>query len=143
MGKISYKYLPEPWKDQNTGQEEMIYKPKIYVRFSSGHGNPSQIIEALIDSGADRSLLPIGIADILGINYKKVKQVKIMGIGGVIIDAYSLKVNLWLDNKKYPTEADFSPQQQNLLLGRKGFFDLFKKVSFNEGLQMVEIETKD
>lgn len=141
MVKLIYSYLPQAQTDQVTGGETIVYRPKIFIRFSYMHGNPTNLIEALIDSGADRSLLPVGIAEILKINLKKAKKVRIYGIGGSEIVAYPSKVNIWVDNKKYETEADFSLQQQTPLLGRKGFFDLFKKISFDEMKKLVEIET--
>lgn len=67
-------------------------------------------------------------------------QLGFQRIGKGSIDAYSAKINIWLGTKQYKTEADFSPQQRMPLLGRDGFFNLFKSVKFDEIGQFVYIE---
>jgi hypothetical protein len=143
MGKVSYKYLPVLGINQKTGKEIITHKPIIYIRFSHHHSNLTQQFEALVDSGSDRNLFPLGIAEILDINYQRGKKVKIMGIGNHIIEAYTLDINIWVDGKKYQSEADFSPEQQTVLLGRRGFFDLFNKIIFDEDRRVVELELKE
>ena len=64
----------------------------------------------------------------------------IQGIGGVTITAYIGKINIWVGTKKYETEADFSPEQKLPLLGRNGFFNLFKSIKFDENRKILYIE---
>lgn len=56
------------------------------------------------------------------------------------VNAYPSQVNIWVNDKKYKTDADFSPVQQIPLLGRSGFFNLFKEVIFDENRQYLHIE---
>lgn len=142
MSKITgYSYVPQPFGiDPVTNNLIEIYRPVISIRISKTHGQISPFFDALIDSGSDRNLFPLRLATALGIKLKKIKPKQIGGIGKVVIDAYTEKINIWLGTKEYKTEADFSPQQQVPLLGRDGFFNLFKSIKFDEKGQFVYIE---
>lgn len=142
MGKITgYSYIPQPFGiDLVTNQLIEIYRPMISVRISEGHGPISLPFDALIDSGSDRNLFPLRFATSVGIQFRKIKPKQVIGIGKIIIDAYTAKVNIWIGTIKYQTEVDFSPQQQTPLLGRDGFFNLFKSIKFDEKGQFVYIE---
>ena len=141
MGKITgYSYLPRPYEDPETNILGEIYQPMIAIRISKDHGQLSLQFDALIDSGADRNLLPLRFATGAGIQFKKTKPRKIYGIGSGYIDAYTAKVNRWVGTKKYETMADFSPQQNVPILGRDGFFNLFKSIKFDESGKFVYLE---
>lgn len=141
MAKISFSYFVEDKLDPVTGQViGHIMRPYIPIRLSIKHANPTNPVNALVDSGSDRNLFPKRWGDILGINFRKIKPVKIFGIGESGIIAYPAKINIWIDNKKYETEADFSSQQQTPLLGRQGFFNLFKEIIFEENKGYLHIE---
>ncbi len=141
MGKVTgYSYLPQPFQDPTTKVIGEIYRPMIAIRISKDHGQISRHFDVLVDSGSDRNLFPLQFATGAGINFKKVKPRKIYGIGKGYIEAYSAEINIWLGTKQYKTEADFSPQQLMPLLGRDGFFSLFKSVQFDEKGQFVYIE---
>ena len=142
MGKVTgYSYIPQPFGiDPVSNKLIEIYRPMISIRISKDHGPISLPFDALIDSGSDRNLFPLRFATSIGIHFKKMEPKQIMGIGKVIIDAYAAKMNIWVGTTKYQTEVDFSPQQQTPLLGRDGFFNLFKSVKFDEKGQFVYIE---
>lgn len=133
MPKISFSYLVQNKTDPKTGEIiGYISRPYIPIRLSLHHNNPSPFVDALVDSGSDRNLFPKQWGDILGINFRRIEPVEILGIGKSSIKAYPAKINIWIDNQKYETEADFSLQQQTPLLGRNGFFNLFKEIIFEE-----------
>lgn len=142
MGKATgYSYIPQPFGvDPVSNKLIEIYRPMIAIRISKDHGPISLPFDALIDSGSDRNLFPLRFATSVGIQFKKIRHKQIIGIGKVIIDAYSANINIWVGTTKYQTEVDFSPQQQTPLLGRDGFFNLFKSVKFDEEGQFVYIE---
>lgn len=140
MAKISFSYFVQDKLDPKTNQViGYILRPYIPIRLSLHHSNPTNYVNALVDSGSDRNLFPIQWGQILGIPFKKIKPVQISGIGNVIITAYPSKINIWIDNKKYETDADFSSQQQTPLLGRSGFFNLFKEIIFEENKDFLHI----
>lgn len=141
MPKIKFSYLLLDKIDPKTGIKiGEILRPYALIRVSLGHGNPTKLIDALVDSGSDRNLFPYRLGEIIGINFKKIKPTFIYGIGNSKLKAYPAKINIWVDNKKYATEADFCHEQQTLLLGRSGFFNLFKLLSFDEKKSFLEIE---
>lgn len=141
MARISFSYFVEDKLDPETGQIiGHIMRPYIPIRLSIHRGNPSNAVNALVDSGSDRNLFPKSWGDILGINFRKVRPVKIIGIGKNEIIAYPSNINIWIDNRKYETEADFSPQQYTPLLGRQGFFNLFQEIIFEENKGYLHIE---
>ncbi len=109
MAKISFSYFVQDKLDPKTNQViGHILRPYIPIRISLHHGNPTNYVNALVDSGSDRNLFP--------------------------------KLNIWVDNKKYETDADFSLQQQTPLLGRSGFFSLFKEIVFEENKSFLHIK---
>lgn len=139
---ICLPYTELPIQDTQGNIIGSIHRPLIQVRFSTHYGSLTPLTTGLIDSGADRNLFPIGIAQYLGVNLKKAKEKEIVGIGGKKIKAYAAKVNIFVNNIKFETEADFSPDQMDLLFGRQGFFDLFESIKFIEGNKTFEVTFK-
>jgi predicted aspartyl protease len=144
MSIIRFDYLPKPERDPETGKVigETFY-PLIPIRICYAHRLYPYYIDSLIDSGADRNLFPAYFAKKIGINIKKGKPRKIRGIGNVEIEAYTHSVMIYVKNRRYQTVVDFSEQQQIPLLGRNGFFNLFKRVAFFEKLNLVELEERE
>ncbi len=140
MARVKFPYLPIDIIDSNNKVISRIMRPYIPIRLSIFHSNPTNFVNALVDSGSDRNLFPKQWGDILGINFRKIKPLKIGGIGKIEIIGYSSKVNIWVNGKKYPTDADFSPEQQTPLLGRSGFFNLFSEVIFDEKIGCLYLE---
>lgn len=135
----SYPYLPETYLDPSSNTIKAFYRPMIRIRISQNKGQISFPFDALIDSGSDRNLFPIYFARKIRMTTNKNPKV-IQGIGGVTVNAYAGKINLWIGAKKYETEADFSSEQKMPLLGRNGFFNLFKSIKFDEIKRILYIE---
>jgi hypothetical protein len=144
MSKVlSFSYIPYTLVNSQTNETlGQIFRPMITIRLSIGYGSITPAFDALADSGSDRNLLPARWGEILGINFKKITSRTIRGIGGVHIKVYPARINIWVVGEKYPTEADFSYEQKDPLLGRKGFFDLFESVSFKEKERFTVINLK-
>lgn len=141
MAKITgYSYIPQVYKSPNTQQFVQIYLPMISVRLSYSHGPLSLSFDAMVDSGSDRNLFPMTIARYLGIEFIQIKSNKVYGIGQGYIKVYPAQINIWVGSKRYETEADFSSEQNIPILGRNGFFNLFKSVKFDEKSQFVYLE---
>jgi len=121
MSKIEITYL-------QTGN---IFRPMIPVWISIDYVK-SGIFHALLDSGADANLFPASLGDLMGIDIKKGRKIRVVGIGSSELTAYQHKFHLYIGRKKFETKVDFSFEQNIPLLGRRGFFDLFKKISFSE-----------
>lgn len=135
-----YSYIPQVYQDTKTHKYTQIYLPMIPIKVTNTQGQTSPQFDALLDSGSDRNLFPISLAKYLGISFGKSKPGKIYGIGKVHIKAYTGKITFLLGTKNYETEADFSIQQNIPILGRNGFFNLFRSIKFDEKSQFVYIE---
>jgi hypothetical protein len=106
-----------------------IYRPLIPIQIGS-NAKQSLLFEALVDSGADKSLFPLDIGTQIGIDFSKIKPQKAIGIGGKIVITFSAPIDLKIKNQTFKTQADFSGEIDYPLLGREGFFDLFSKIEF-------------
>lgn len=119
-----------------------MFAPIISIRLSYGH-KLSFPFSSLVDSGATRNLFPARFGEQIGINIKKGKLVKLLGIGDKEVFAYSHKIKIYLGLKFFETEADFSFEQNLPLLGRDGFFNLFQKVIFDESFHQLQLILKN
>lgn len=106
-----------------------IYRPLIPIQIGF-NAKQSLLFEALVDSGADKSLFPLDIGTQIGIDFSTLKPQKAKGIGGKIVTTYSAQIDLKIKNQTFITQADFSREIDYPLLGREGFFDLFSKIEF-------------
>lgn len=134
---FSFEYKPQPYLDSSNNIVD-IYRPIIPIRLSYNH-RMGQPLFALIDSGADRNLFPAAFAIMLGIDVKKGITRKIGGIGNTSLTAYTHKIDLYINSTKFKTEVDFSYEHEMPLLGRNGFFNLFREVKFAEKAKLIEI----
>lgn len=87
------------------------------------------------------NLFPAEHAKAVGLDVKSGLLVKTGGVGGTI-KAYRHNIDLHVGNKVFKTVADFTYDFPVALLGREGFFDLFKKVSFDEQKRVVTLDIK-
>lgn len=88
----------------------------------------------MVDSGSVINLFPASWGVLLKIPIKSGQLQKIYGIGGVSIESYRHDAHFYIIDSKinFRTYAYFSEKQNMPLLGRYGFFDMFKNVSFNQ-----------
>jgi len=141
MSSIRFYYIPFPRKDPATGKMlKEIYRPVIPIRLGYGHNVAKFLLDCLVDSGSDFNLFPASWGENVGMNIKKGKYNPIGGIGNSKIDAYRHEIKLYVGSDKFTTQADFSYEQNTPLLGREGFFNLFKDTSFNEKERYVQLE---
>lgn len=119
-----------------------IFRPRIEIQISN-RGLITNLFEALVDSGSDTNLFPARIAESLGISLEEKSFKTIYGIGATSIKAYTKKITLHLYKFNFKTNIDFSFEQRTPILGRNGFFDLFKSIKFKEGERFLDIELKD
>ena len=97
--------------------------------------------EALIDSGSDFTILPLGLAEILNIDSSKSKEILFTGVDGGIIKGIITKVNIEIGDFAYQTSIVFAEISGTIgILGQIGFFDKFV-VKFD--LQKEDIELKE
>jgi len=133
--KITITYLPE------STPSGLVFAPKIPIWISNRYKH-SYLFHALIDSGADVNLFPARPAEVIGIDFETGKKVSIYGIGGHKMVAYENEVNFHLAKNVFKTIIYFSYEQDTPLLGRQGFFSLFKRIDFDENKHKVTLHIK-
>lgn len=117
-----------------------IKSPSIPINIS-GTGSKYQFI-ALIDSGADISVIPKEVAELLGLDLNKEKE-EARGIGGKV-PAIQTNINIEIGkphemyNFNIPVKVILSEIDEEIpiLLGRIGFFDKFI-ITFNQKEERV------
>ncbi len=134
---FKFTYHSYPGKDLKTGEMVEVFRPTVPIVVSS-KGIPSWEIQALVDSGSDRNLFPAKLGELIGIDIEKGDKRSIQGIGNSNIVSYTHKIRVFIAGHIFETEADFSYDQQSLLLGREGFFNFFKKIEFKEKEKSIE-----
>jgi len=137
---MKFEYLPVGFLHPNTNKVGFIYRPYIPIRLGYSHKLSTHPVNCLLDSGADKNLFPSQWGELVGIKIKNGKLQEHIGIGEVSVLAYRHTVILYVGSHSFKTEVDFSEQQQLPLLGRDGFFRLFKKVSFDEQNRIVRLD---
>ena len=115
-----------------------VFLPIIPVRLNHNHQLFPNPINALLDSGSERNLFPAFFAERLNINVKKGQIQPTRGIGTIIVTAYTHNIKICVRSICFDTQIDFSYEIDYPLLGRDGFFNKFKRVTFNG--KCVELE---
>ncbi len=144
MAKVlSYSYNPFSLINDKLNQIiGEIFRPMVTIKLSCDQSKSIIQFEALVDSGADENLFPAQMGEILGINFNGIKSETLTGIGGIKIKVYVTKIYIWILGERYSTKANFSYEQDEPVLGRKGFFDLFESVCFKEKERFTVISLK-
>jgi len=108
-----------------------IFRPTVPIVFK----NKSKFIqtEAIIDSGADFTILPIEMAGILDIKLDVHEKKTFYGAGGNPFNVYfspeSIELMLRQDGfrtMQWKAKVVFAESQPGILLGHKGFLEKFK-----------------
>lgn len=104
-------------------------RPRIRIRLK--HRDRFVDLFALIDSGADDWLFPIGLANLPGLELQPQKVGRYVGIGPGEITAIFDTITLEIGNWSFPIYAGFLDATiAPALLGQNGFFGRFV-VKFN------------
>ncbi len=105
------------------------------------HGTEPFNTLALLDSGADMSVLPLPIAEILGLDMSG-EKLPAYGIGG-IVESVQTKVVVTIEkghehyNFSLPVKIVLGKYDFPMLLGRAGFFDRFIITFYHAGEKIV------
>lgn len=103
-------------------------------------------VYALIDSGADISVIPKALAEVLNLDLSGEEEVS-YGIGGEIkVKNTKMEIVLKKGIEKYnfviPVQVVLTGEEPPILLGRLGFFDKFV-ISFDETKQKIKLKRVD
>lgn len=95
--------------------------------------------DSIIDSGADYCVFPSQLGELIGLNVGLGKRLPTYGVGGQeTLFFHHIKCTFIIGSEAWDFSclAGFSRKMNHKgigLLGRQGFFNLFKKVEFLEG----------
>jgi hypothetical protein len=101
---------------------------------------------SLLDSGADISVIPKNLAELLGINIEGEKT-SAFGIGGKV-ECVERKIIIYISkgHENYtltiPVKVILGNYSFPVLLGRQGFFEEFI-IAFDQGLQKITLKKVD
>jgi hypothetical protein len=138
---LTYKY-----KTIERPEMPDIKSPSIPIRIIAESGGTSFDTLALIDSGADLSVVTKDIAEVLNLNLN-VPETTSIGIGGKVRSKETtMNIKVGHDSETYtfriPVMVVLGHIDFSVLLGRKGFFDKFK-VEFNQSKLRVTLTRND
>lgn len=140
-----FSYAPVEVASTTTGEIETYWRPTIPLVI---HGETDIVLcSALVDSGADVSLIPKSIAVELGLKLQLCRGPAPIAFGGGTIQAYSTEAVLQLSDGSEDVawlaqllvfEAD-QAHEQNAILGHIGFFEFFR-TTFDSRLHQLELQ---
>ena len=123
--------------------EERVFRPMIPVVFKVGEKEFNSY--ALIDSGADYTVLPIEIAGVLDLDISGQPRYGILGAGGNTFTIYKSPIEIEHEIRKrgfrsikWKSFVYFAESGSTMLLGQNGFLENFK-VTLNGKNRRVEI----
>jgi len=133
---MKFPYVKVPTADP---RRKWIARSIIPIKIFGPKG--SDTIDALIDSGADRSLFNTEIASEIGLDLEKCPIEKFSGIEAGILLAriYKVKVQVLGMDEKIEIPIGFTESKGVIaILGQEGFFDAYR-VKFERDRGIVEI----
>lgn len=127
LDNMKFPYLPFPTLKGN------LYRPAIPIAFQ--HKQKFIYLNAIVDSGADFTILPIEIAGVLDLKLDPKQKETFFGAGNNTFSVYPspqpiehiLRQN-GFRTIKWRAKIYFSEAQPTILLGNKGFLEKFKVV---------------
>lgn len=119
-------------------QRKTIKRPMVMVELFGKTGSKKML--ALVDSGADVSVLNIGVAELLGIDLSKAERQRTIGISGgqeTFVSTIEIQVEKQDERIKIPVQF-IDSQYVDALLGQEGFFDHYR-IKFEKDHDTFEI----
>ena len=125
MKQLKFPYTKFRITPPSVKKAKFVYRPVISVKLFKQ--NKVVTFDALIDSGADKCIFPVWIADRLGFDVYKGEKMIFSGIGGSVL-AYLHKTNIKVKEIKLSLDIYYSHEWNDMpfgLLGQAGFFSNF------------------
>lgn len=105
-------------------------RPAVTLQLKT-RDNRWKFFTALVDSGADFSILSAFAAIVLGINVEKLPKTTAESADGDLFEIYKTTVSAKVEGKEFKLPVGFSKKNVTPIMGRAGFFEQFK-VEFDE-----------
>lgn len=115
-----------------------IYRPVAEVFFI--HEDKEIRDFPYVDSGADITLIPRSVGELLGFEVEKEKIVEMGGIGGSKVPTILKKIKIRIDSEEFPIQVAWALiEDVPPLLGRTDVFDRFE-VTFKQKEKVTEFK---
>lgn len=129
---MRFGYVQLPVEPTPASPEGMIHRPYIPLVV---HGpRTSATVIALVDTGADETILPAYVLTEIGGKYERDQQARFRGVGGHLVTVNYSQVSLALDHAdgeyRWSAKVGFLEGKQVAILGTKGFLEHFN-ATFN------------
>ena len=120
----------------------VVKAPHIPINLISKSSMSIEFI-ALLDSGADVSIIPQDVAELLGIDLTKEREIS-RGIGGEVeVINTKIKINIKKGHETYdfliPVQVAMGGSKIPVIIGRAGFFDRFR-ITFDQANETVSLK---
>lgn len=123
---------------QDTGEETLIFRPEVPLVVHGPRG--AMKWHALVDTGADNTVLPSSLAETLGIQTTPCRGPNAVAFGGQQISMSFAEVELELPfddgSLRWPAHVFFcepnEESQETPILGHQGFLDFFTATFIGE-----------
>ena len=125
--------FPYRYKESLYGR---IPDPYITISISTWYGWRN--LGFLVDSGADVSIVPKSIAELVGLDLRKARKHRTFGVEGKGLLVYEGALDIKIGTQQLKIPCLFSSQEKTpLLLGRSGLFNHFTIVFDNQYKKLV------
>jgi hypothetical protein len=133
---VKYKYTVVAGAETVAGK--FVKRPVVEIEIS--HKKQARKFLAVIDSGADNTLMPSYIADVLGIDRRGCPQYSVMGISMEPIEGFIADIDFLVRKQtvKFTAPVVFIERNIPILLGQEGFFDTYR-IRFEKDHDIFEV----
>lgn len=100
-----------------------IFRPYVPIQLKTKEAGWKHF-DFIVDTGADITMLPYYMAEILGVDLEKAQQDEFTGIGGHKVNSWKTTIQIKIVNWEFKIRAAFTSDNLTpLLLGRVGTLD--------------------
>ena len=133
---MKYKYTVVAGAETIAGK--FVKRPVVEIEIS--HKKQARKFLAVIDSGADNTLMPAYIADVLGIDRRARPRYSVMGISMEPIEGFIADIDFLVRKQttKFTAPVVFIERNIPILLGQEGFFDTYR-IRFEKDHDIFEV----
>jgi len=117
-----------------------VYRPVADVDFWSKSKKKWISVSMYIDSGADITLIPRSMGELLGFEFNKSEITELSGVGGGMVAVIIKKVPMRIEEYEFDVKIAWSMiEEVPYLLGQEGVFDRFN-INFKKRDKIIEFE---
>ena len=134
---------------QGHSSSRIVYSPFLQTFLSCKDNHLGFLFPSVVDSGADRCIFPLNFGERIGLDIKKGERRLSRGLGGgdvIYFHKVTVRVLILEGSWQFDCEAGFSASLNDMgvgFLGRKGFFELFEEVAFNEDRREFRLKLRN